>query len=210
MKYTQLTENFNGIHLNELKTGDLILFDEKPNNFFFKTFTKLIKFWTKSIYSHCGFILKDPFGLKGLYIWESSWHKNVYDPLDNKNKFGVQITPLNYYLNDYPGNVNIYIRVKNDDNITKNLLDNVQKTVNNKPYDYNLGDWICIAFGIKKKRTLKRFWCSALVSYILCINGDIDENTDWTMTTAKDLSSNYKTCIKWNSNYSEDRLLGYF
>jgi hypothetical protein len=210
MEYTQLTENFNGIDLNKLKTGDIILFDEKPNNFFFKTFTKLIKFWTKSIYSHCGFILKDPFGLKGLYIWESSWHKNVYDPLDNKNKFGVQITPIDYYLNNYPGNVNIYIRVKSDDNISKKMLDNVQNIVNNKPYDYNLGDWICIAFGLKRRRTIKRFWCSALVSYILCINGDIDENTDWTMTTAKDLSSNYNTCIKWNSSYSEDLLLGYF
>ena len=103
-----------------------------------------------------------------------------------------------------------FSKIKSDDNISKKMLDNVQNIVNNKPYDYNLGDWICIAFGLKRRRTIKRFWCSALVSYILCINGDIDENTDWTMTTAKDLSSNYNTCIKWNSSYSEDLLLGYF
>lgn len=210
MNYIQLNEDLNKIKIDNLKTGDIILFDERPNNLLFKGFTNLIKYWTKSIYSHCGYILKDPFGLKGLYIWESSWHKNVLDPLDNKNKFGVQVTPLNYYINKYPGNVNIYIRTKKNNNISDKFLDDIMKTVNNKPYDYNLGDWFCIACKFNKKRTTKRFWCSALVSYILCMNGDIHEDTIWTMTTAKDLSSRYKTCIKWNSIYSEDRLLGYF
>ena len=128
--------------------------------------------------------------------------------MDNKNKFGVQITPLSYYLEKYPGKVDIYVRVRNNEKFKKNFLEKIQDVVNQKPYDYNIFDWISIIVGYKKQRTTKRFWCSALVSYILCENGDIDSDTDWTMTTAKDLSSKYNTCIKWNTTYSEDKLLG--
>jgi len=211
MSYNKLNiepYNFIEITVKELKTGDILLFNEKPNNYMFKCFTRIIKYWTKSKYSHCAYVLKDPFGLKGVYIWESSYHKNIYDPLDHKNKFGVQITPLSYYLEKYPGKVDIYVRVRNNEKFKKNFLEKIQEVVNQKPYDYNIFDWISIIVGYKKQRTTKRFWCSALVSYILCENGDIDSDTDWTMTTAKDLSSKYNTCIKWNTTYSEDKLLG--
>ena len=96
----------------DLDTGDLLLFDYHGGGFF-GVFTGLIKYFTKSKYSHIAMVLKDPDflhpSLKGYYVWESSWEGKP-DPQDGKIKLGVQITPLNEILKLYSNTGNVFLR----------------------------------------------------------------------------------------------------
>ena len=96
-----------------LKTGDLLLFDYKAGGVF-GWFTKMIKFFTDSNYSHCAMVIKDPTYINetliGYYVWESS-KEPFPDPEDGKYKIGVQLTPFNEIYNEYrEKNSNIYVR----------------------------------------------------------------------------------------------------
>ena len=86
----------------KLETGDLILFDHKNGYSFFGLMSYLIKYFTRSNYTHIGMILKDPTfinpTLKGHYLWESSWNARS---ARRKDKVGVQITPLHEILEEY-------------------------------------------------------------------------------------------------------------
>ena len=98
--------------METLKTGDILLFSEQPSNLFLKTLDCLIKKCTCSKYSHAALILVDPPfapNCKGTFVWESSWH-GTKDPQDDKVKFGVQLTPVDFYTKKYPGVVSIYKR----------------------------------------------------------------------------------------------------
>ena len=84
-------------------------------------------------------MLVDPFGLKGTYVWESSYHEGIKDPQDDLNKFGVQITPLSFYLTKYPGHVDIYVRRKQSkQEYSEAFLDTIHTIVYKKPYDLAL------------------------------------------------------------------------
>ena len=133
--------------LNNLKTGDLLLFKSKPKNII-GILDAIIRFFTKSDFVHIGMILKNPSfidtPLKGLYLWESSW-EGTPDSNDGRIKLGVQITPLFQILKDFSNKENgeIYIRQVhcNPNKFSfKNLL-NVYKIVHNKlghmPYTNN-------------------------------------------------------------------------
>ena len=79
----------------KLKTGDLLLFDNKGGGIM-GIFSSLIKKITKSDISHIAMVLKDPDfidpPLKGIYVRESNYEGKP-DPQDGTIKFGVQITP---------------------------------------------------------------------------------------------------------------------
>ena len=79
--------------MDNLKTGDLILFDNGGCN----PLSLLIKYFTGSQITHIAMILKDPDfiapPLKGYYVWESNYEGEP-DPQDDKIKLHVQITPL--------------------------------------------------------------------------------------------------------------------
>ena len=83
------------------------------------------------------------FNVKGIYVWESSYH-GIPDAEDDNIKFGVQIMPLDLYLKNYPGNVEIYVR-KCPENakslFTVSKLKKIHDKVHNKPYDLNPIDW---------------------------------------------------------------------
>ena len=89
--------------MDELKTGDLILFSSNASGFY-NLVGYFIKWGTHSNYTHIAMILKDPDfvgkPLKGLYVWESGWEDKP-DPVDNKIKMGVQITPLEEIIKTY-------------------------------------------------------------------------------------------------------------
>ena len=132
--------------LNDLKTGDLLLFNDNSSGLF-GWFTKMIKWGSHSNYSHIAMVLKDPTfldkKLEGLYIWESSWEKNP-DPQDNTHKLGVQITPIQEVLDAYTDG-HVYVRKINiwefnpfSDYNLKNIHDVVYK----KPYDICPVDWV--------------------------------------------------------------------
>ena len=58
--------------LNELKTGDLLLFNNENNSGFFSWLSKLIKWGSHSNYTHIAMVLKNPTfvnpNLKGLFL----------------------------------------------------------------------------------------------------------------------------------------------
>ena len=183
---------------SKLQTGDILLFHHK-NNFsslvsgLFSLFTDLIMWWTKSKYSHCAIVVRDPTFCaeekKGLYVLESSYEKFV-DSEDGELKLGCELEDFDKVVDDYRKNGgSVYWRRLNcerDENFYENLKE-AHSVLHNRPYDINLVDWIKVAFGINKgdNQNKKRFWCSALVAYVYVKLGFLDEKTPWNLITAK-------------------------
>jgi hypothetical protein len=192
-------------HIKCLRTGDILFFDEHPSQCLMCCLTSIIKCCTRSLYSHVAIVVIDPpwTDLKGCYVWESSSH-GIKDPQDGKIKFGVQLTPISFYLTEYPGSVNIYIRRPTNtstyakwDNVT---LQRIQKKVYDKPYDTRVKDWVSAWLKISNRRTSTRFFCSAFVCYILVELGIVDDATNWTLMTAADMATS--TGCEWDCQYN--------
>jgi hypothetical protein len=195
-----------------LKTGDILLFDFEGSGIF-GAFTSLIKYFTKSKFSHVAMVLKDPTfihpSLKGYYIWESSWEGKP-DPQDNKVKLGVQITPFDEIYNHYKeNNSSIYVRKVNcDPNLFNNeTLKEIHDVVYDKPYDIVPKDWVeAITRKDPDPQKTNRFWCSALIGYIYTKAGLLKEDTDWSVLRASDFSVEYKDMLNFINNASlEDK-----
>lgn len=193
------------------KTGDILLFNERPTMCLMAMLDSLIKCCTCSKYSHCALVVVDPpFApqCKGTFVWESSWH-GTKDPQDNIVKFGVQLTPIELYIRDYPGTVTIYKRSPLT-NETRTLFSNealvaVHRKVYMHGYDTRPKDW-CAALCKRKIRVQTDvFTCSAFVSFVLTELGVLDKNTAWTILSAAELSSKTKSAlVQWSSLYGED------
>ena len=160
----------NAKSMETLQTGDIVLVDEHPSSCCFRTFTSCIKSCTKSRYSHCAIVLKD-YPVPGLFVWESSWHPDnpLADPSDHRvHKFGVQITPLSFYLSGYPGSAQVFVRRrKSPATIAKDTLDIIYRQTLDKPYDIWPCDWVAAKLRCRPRRTqrgsgavpLHTFWC---------------------------------------------------
>lgn len=176
-----------------LKTGDLILFDNAGCNLF----SRLIKYFTRSEITHVGIILKDPDftenPLKGYYVWESGWEGDP-DPQDGKIKFGVQITPLDEICDKYKqGGSGIFIkRIKcPPDYFNTKKLKEIHSVVYDKIYDCFPPDMILALMGKDKHpQKTSRFWCSALTGYIYTQCNILASNTDWSIIIPVDFASN--------------------
>ena len=194
----------------DLKTGDILLFDGNSKNWFFKTFDFVIKYFTNSKYTHIGLVLKDPTyinpDLKGYYVWESG-SETTPDPQDNKKKFGVQITPLEHIVDSYLNNGGYvyYRKINSNKNFNTEKLLDIHKVVYDKPYDFDIIDWIDA--GLKKdgKKVQKtdKFWCSAFVGYIYDKCNIIKESTNWTILTPNDFSETGENLDFINNFYLE-------
>lgn len=190
--------------MNELKTGDIILFDYEGHSLF----SSLIKKFTKSKFTHVGMILKDPKfihpSLKGYYVWESG-KEDEPDPQDNKKKIGVQITPFAELYEKYKNTGSkIYIRkIENNNNITDEKLKQIHDIVYDKPYDIVPLDWI---EGYLQKnpdpQKTNRFWCSALIGYIYTKLGILNSDTDWSILRPCDFSEDSQ--LKFNITLSNN------
>ena len=181
------------MNLDKLDTGDILLFNYTGNNPVFRLFGSIIRTITHSNYTHVAMVLKDPTfihpSLKGLYIWESGW-EGTPDPQDEKIKTGVQITSLYEVLKNYQGKLYIRYLKQGREKITTSLLGMIHKTVYNKPYDLNIGDWVgAITRKDKEIQKTDRFWCSALVAYFLVEFGYLSKDIDWSIIRPSDLSS---------------------
>lgn len=188
---------------NDLKTGDLILFDSR-NKFPLSWFDSLIKFFTSSNYNHIAMVLKDPHFLAnkqsgttsemfdGVFVWESSWEGEP-DPQDGKVKLGVQVTALEQVLKSNGGTA--FIRKLEcsqelyDKTFTEENLLKIHDIIYDKPYDLNPLDWISALFRVNfyPKKT-DTFWCSALVGIIYSKLEIMQEYTDWTIMRPSDFS----------------------
>jgi hypothetical protein len=195
--------------MNELKTGDLLLFSEFPSMCLMSALDYMIKCCTCSKYSHAALIVVDPPwapSLKGTFVWESSWH-GTKDPQDDLVKLGVQLTPLQFYTQQYPGSVAIYVRKGSSKYFTDAVLKRVHKMVYKHKYDDRPKDWLAACFKRKIERQTEVFTCSAFVSYVLTSIGVLSLETDWTIMSAASLSKN-GTDIVWNVKYGRDTYLG--
>lgn len=189
----------------DLRTGDVLLFDEHPSKCPLWALTSTIKCCTRSQYSHVALVIVDPpwTQLKGCFVWESSSH-GIPDPQDDHIKFGVQLTPLAFYLNQYPGYVNMYVRrpcdFKTYEKFQPDVLKHIHEKVYNKRYDTSVKDWVCAWLKLSNRRRTDRFFCSAFVSYVLTEVGILASDTNWTRMTAADMSSD--TACQWMMPYS--------
>jgi len=197
--------------VGDLRTGDILLFSEHPSNPCDNCFVNCIKRCTSSKYSHCAYVLRWRFNLnrEEIFLWESSYHPPSVDPVDHKkNKFGVQITPLTYYTDHYPGRVDIYVRRRSRDapTVSKYTLEDIRHSVYQKPYDINPCDWVMAKLRCGPTNTTSRFWCSALLGYILVKNGDITE-CNWSDLRAEDFSAHTRSPVHWVTKYDRDEPL---
>jgi len=199
-----------------LKTGDILLFSELPTSLWMSCLDRIIKTCTNSKYSHSALVIVDPPwapALKGTFVWESSWH-GTPDPQDNEVKFGVQLTPLDFYIKQYPGRVSIYARHQTLKSVftTEHLL-KIHPTVYKKMYDTRPCDWIYAAMCRRRSCQTDSFTCSAFVSYILTQLSILKQDTCWTTISAAELSSS-RECdlVKFHhpTYYSADTFLGDF
>lgn len=204
-----------------LKTGDIILFNEQPKcGSIFVFIDWAIRCWTGSPYSHAGLVIVDPpwtcgQQLRGTYIWDSSQHLHK-DPTDDKIKFGIALVPIQEYLHDASQkHQRLYKRSPKDtttyDLFTKEKLLEIHDKVYGKGYDTKIGHWLATMLHILVPRTDTTFFCSAFVSYALTTVGVLAENTDWTIVSPADLSSNGKNeDLHWRHGYTDDELFSEF
>ena len=181
--------------MDNLKTGDLLLIAETTTGLF-NFFLSLIKWGTRSPFTHIAMIIKDlsfihP-TLKGTFVWESSWEGKP-DPQDGKVKLGVQITPLQEFLDSYKKKATVILRKiinKNNNNCFSNeILSQIHSVVYDKPYDFMPLDWInALLQRDNNPQKTDRFWCSALIGYIYTKCGILDPNTDWSILRPSDFS----------------------
>lgn len=196
-----------------LKTGDLLLCDDLQYGSW-GLFSWLIKFVTKSDFSHVGMIVKDPefteTPLKGTFVWTSGI-SNVPDPEDKQTKFGVQFIPFDHFIQTYGGKIflrRIHFQDPEEYNtiFNTNNLKQIHQVVYDKPYDVIITDWI-EAFCKKdpKPQKTSRFFCSALIGYIYTKLTLLDQNTDWSILYPSFFSSENKTLsLRSNSSLTKE------
>ena len=202
------------------ETGDILLFEHLNqynsfSDYIYNFIDNTIKKLTNSKYNHVGIIVKNPpwnKKLKGYYFLESN-SENIKDVEDHKKKFGVQLVPLEFILKEKYNN--LYLRKLNcirDKKFDEKLID-IHKVIHNKPYDLNIIDWIKAGLNIdnnkdKTEHKTNKFWCSALVSFIYCKLGFLDNNIPWSVISPEQLGTEHKNCLQFiNCNLDKEILI---
>ena len=193
-----------------LQTGDILLVRERPEDsrWALAGLGWLIRWWTDSPYSHAALVLRDPpfVAERGVYVWESGWEDGTPDPQDGKIKFGVQITPWFTFVEHNRGDIYVRRRDPGDKMRLHDIL-RIHTQVYMKPYDADPLDWLeAAARRDTRPRKLGRFWCSALVAYILVQCGTLPRDLDWSAVRPADLSSSSDQ-LTWHHQYASDALL---
>ena len=196
------------MNISDLETGDILLFYPKPSNIFYKILDTGIRYFTDSNYTHVAIVLKNPNfidnPLEGVYMWESSY-EGTPDPQDGKIKLGVQMTSIKEFLKTYSGQIYVRKLKKGHCNFTDEKLKEIHNVVYDKPYDIVPSDWInAISRTDTNPQKTSRFWCSALVSYILVQIGFLDTEVDWSIIRPCDLSSTSSYLKFKNCEYGQD------
>jgi len=186
-----------------LETGDLLLFRGTGWISWFVEWAGVSK------YSHVGMVVKNPKFLDptledGTYILESSWN-NTPDVEDHQMKMGVQLHLLEDVLKEYPKGSVLVRKVKCERNdVFYDAFSKIHKEIHNKPYDLSPWDWLCAKYNMIRPlppnpayKTTKRFWCSALVSYLCCQLGIMDMNVNWSLVAPREFSSDEAKWVRF-------------
>ena len=175
---------------NQLNNFDIMLFNGR--NYWF---SYLVEYVTWSRFSHIGIVLKSPTwlhpSLTDNYLLESGL-EDIPDAISHKLKFGVRITPLDYLLKNYTGEMyyrNLEsIAYKENPEYYHETLKRIYDMIQNKPYDDSVADLIIIPLHLKLgdcQRT-NAFFCSALVSFIYVQLGILPSDLQWDLIEPRD------------------------
>lgn len=214
------------INLDELQTGDILLFGNHKY-----LFSKMVEWWTQSKFSHIGIVLRDPTyinpELKGLYLWESGAEPYA-ESEDNQVKWGVQISKLEDKLAQHEDG---YVYWRHLNKLVPDMEEKIKlihQNVHGRPYDFNIIDFLAISnymenIEIKPKAYKWFFWnwlrlnhrkvdtlfCSGLVGYIYTQLGLLPIDTQWSRCSPRDFSSTEDSKFKLTDGYllSEDLLI---
>ncbi len=188
--------------IDDLNTGDIILCHSSgPGGGDDNGLDGVIEFFTRSPWEHTAIVIKDPWWLneKGLYVLQSGSGPNSYTDVMNGNRSGVTLN----HLGDFMANRE-FIFTRRLENFTfcettKTRFKKAFDTAHGKPYDKNWCSWIGTGigsfFGCKwcsrktTPRTIKTFWCSALVAYIYVEMGWLPDTIDWSCQTPEDIAA---------------------
>lgn len=205
-----MNKNIINFNYDNLETGDILLF--RGTSFL----SRIVEYFGLSDYSHVGMILKNPKFINpnledGIYILESS-SNDTPDSEDHKFKLGVQIHLLADVVKQFSTGT-VFVRKLNvirDENFYKKM-DGIHKEIHNKPYDLNPYDWLIAKINLTNKfnesdkyRKTNSFWCSALLSYVYCKLGLINEDINWSIISPKEFSSKNNTIIKFNCDVGSE------
>lgn len=190
MSWYMMKKVINMFDINNLNTGDLLLFSGKS---FFPSI--LIEKYIHSKYSHIGIVLRDPVyinkALNGFYLLEAGY-ESFPDPVTGKCNLGVRISDLYKVINTYNGS--IYWRKLNA-NIDDNNIENIYNDIKGSKYDLDIFD----AFRAGKNihidnklnilsslipyifdhQKINKFVCSALVAYVYVRLGLLPDDIEW-------------------------------
>jgi hypothetical protein len=197
----------------DLQTGDLLLFRGTSWLSWFVEWVGVSK------YSHVGIVVKNPKFLNpkledGTYILESSWN-NTPDAEDHQMKMGVQLHLLDEVLAEYPkGSVLVRKITCERNDIFYETFAKLHTKIHNKPYDVNPWDWLCAKYNMicplpsdPAYKTTKRFWCSALVSYLFCELGIIDQKLNWSLVAPREFSSDEARWVRFLCPIEKEKIL---
>ena len=186
---------------NQYQTGDLILYHGEKS-----CVDKFLECVTPSNYSHVSMVIVIPNPAfegtdleDGVYVIEST-RSQIPDAEDRLIKIGVQMTKIEDVLAEKGQEIwhrkMVCIR---DEKFYKNLK-LAHNKVHSLPYNFDLLDrvnaagfsWFNCLNPCKclcRRQRVDRFWCSALVSYILVQLELLPFNTPWTDVSPRDLGS---------------------
>lgn len=197
----------------DLQTGDLLLFRGTS------WVSWLVEWFGVSRYSHVGIVVKNPVFLgldleDGTYILESSWN-NTPDAEDHQMKFGVQLHLLDDVLKEYSkGSVMTRkVNCERNDAFYQKLTE-LHKEIHDKPYDTTPWDWLCAKYNMicplpsdPAYKTTKRFWCSALVSYLYCQLGIMEKDVNWSLVAPREFSSTESKWVRFLCPIDKEKIL---
>jgi hypothetical protein len=196
--------------LDTCQTGDLVLYNSTA------IYSRIIEVLSGSKYSHISFILKNPTwlhsDLSGIYVFESGLEPSK-DILSGDKVFGVQLTSMDLIKEEYINAKCGYIyHVKNDFERTQEYYDKLKDLIINTDktkYDLNPIDWLKAKFNINiGKRIVNRFFCSALVAYLMENLNQIEKNIDWSYIAPYRFSKNSKDCLNFiNCNVNNEKYI---
>jgi len=199
--FQQISEEETELHTQNLNTGDIILqHSSGPGGGNDPGLDGTIEFFTHSPWCHTAIIIRDPWWLKqkGLFVFQSGSGPNSYEDVMNGNRCGVTLN----HLDDFLANRK-YIFVRRLENFTfndgtKKWFKNAFDAAHGKPYDKNVCSWVGTGIDsflkcrccskITTPKTIKTFWCSALVAYMYVMMGWYDDNLDWSTQTPEDIA----------------------
>jgi hypothetical protein len=210
ISYEEFTKN--------LKTGDIILYDTRF------WYSRLIEYFSNSIYSHVALIIKNPTWLapnliEDYYVIESGGEV-FNDSITEKPKCGVRVSSLRIVYEQYlnGGYGQLYIRNISTDlcmNVIEQSIKKAYDKVMNDIYDFNPIDWLRAYYDIDKSlneivinnqtEKTNTFTCSAFIAYIFVEIGFLDKNIPWTILSPSDFSVHKKRLTFKNCSFTPDK-----